>query len=178
MQPEIKAVCLLILSQVKTKKMDLNTIYRLITSKKNRISVSDSWFDLEEPVTYQALHDFIKTVNPYFDFKDTKKLERYRIYFLISKQLLSGCEKLQAEAKQVAYYKIKNVDDNRFLSVGELDEETPAKDKTTAFFFDMATVESKAYEFLKLYKFLKIEKQLQILCFNSQDQVIDSQDII
>lgn len=173
MQERLKALSMQILQTGKMKKIDAYTIFRLLTSKKSKYSVDTSQFNLERLVPYDQLKEFIVKVNPYFDFNSQDKLDYYRNYFVISHDIFDCCVKLLEESEKPSYYKIKDLDRNKFLSFSELDDSNSKDKSMPAKYESVSEVQEKTQIFLNLYKYLKIEKNLEIYVFNSQDQVLE-----
>ena len=177
MESEINVVCSSIINNKRIKKIDIYTVYRAITAKKNRVSVDEKWFDLEVAVKHEDVIDFIKNVNPFFDLTDQVKLERYRSYYIICKKLLENCTQLVKEKDTPAYFRIKDVITNKFLTFSNLNDSTHSDGRYIAQYESMNEANQIAGTYLKLFRFLELEKKIELVIFNSQHQEIGTQEI-
>lgn len=172
MNEKLKNLCMQILQSSKMKKVDPYSIFRTLTSKKSRYSIDIADFNLENLVPYDDLKDFIVKVNPYFDFGSQEKLEYYRNFYIISHEIFACCVKLIEESETPAYYKIKDLDKNKFLTFYELDDPKTADRVNHAKYNTIEETKERLTLYLNLYKYLKIDKEIEIQIFNSQDQVL------
>jgi hypothetical protein len=176
MDSEINAVCSLIINNKRIKKIDIYTVYRAITAKKNRVSIDESWFDLEQTVHHDDVIDFIKNVNPFFDMSDQVKLDRYRTYYMICKKLLDNCIKLIKEQDTPAYYRIKDLLSNTFLTFNNLNDSSHSDGRFIAQYEKIDDALEITAKYLRLFNFLELEKRIEIVTFNSQHKVIGAQE--
>ena len=174
MSDTLNSICINILNNKKLKKLDIYTVYRAITHKKNRISIPLEIFDLESLVSHEELFDFIKIINPYFDGNNQKKLDEYRAYYLISKKIVEECELLLKEQNRPSYYKIYDNFSKKYLTFSNLNIESASEPRYEAQFYNHEEADKILAKYMRLYNFLKIERDLQILTFNSQHKIIDS----
>jgi hypothetical protein len=80
------------------------------------------------------------------------------------------------ESKQVAFYRVRMADDKimRFLTFSEIRD--PDDDsKNLAEYETYDKVKSTVKLFLNLYEYLKIPKSIEILGYNSQGGIIESE---
>jgi hypothetical protein len=177
MDSEINAVCTSIINNKKIKKIDIYTVYRAITAKKNKINVQDNWFDLEKSVNHQDVVDFIKNVNPFFDMQDQVKLDRYRNYYIICKTILDNCVLLVKEQDTPAYYRIKDIITNTFLTYNHLNDSSRSDSRFIAQYDTIDEANQITNTYLRLFRFLQLEKKIEIVIFNSQHQIIGLQEV-
>jgi len=174
MQSNINSICVALLNNQKIKKIDIYTVYRAITQKKNRLNVPVELFDLDEFVTHAELFDFIKIINPFFDEKNQKKIDQYRTYYLICKKIVYECNVLLAEQNKPAYFKVYDCDSKKCLTYKELNCDSVSESRYEAQFSCQQETDKVIVNYMKLFNFLQIEKNLDILTFNSQHKIIDS----
>ena len=155
------------------KKVDAYSIFRILTSKKSRYMVNTSDYNLDQLVPYDNLKDFIVKVNPYFDFNSQDKLDYYRNFYIISHEIFNCCVKLIEECEKPSYYKIKDVDRNKFLTFYEVDDPNTNDRVNHAKYSSSEEAEERLRLYLNLYKYLQINKEIEIQIFNSQDQILN-----
>ena len=166
-----KHICMKILQNSKLKKLDLHSIFRLLSSKKNKISVNLDNFDLNILIKFDEVKEFILAVNPYFDFQSQTKLLYYRNNYIVCKEILDGCQKLMEESEKISYYCVRDLDKNRILKYGDLNDDVLEK-TNYAFYSDLDEVKQVVENYMLLFNFLQIEKNIEIQGINSQDVII------
>ena len=172
MNEKLKSLSMQILQTCKMKKVDPYSIFRILTAKKSRYSINTADFNLEHLVPYDDLKDFIIKVNPYFDFSCQEKLDYYRNFYIISHEIFNCCIKLIEESETPAYYKLRDLNKNKFLTFFELDDSHTTDRLSHAKYNTMDDARKHVAPYLNLYNYLKIDKEIEIQIFNSQDQVL------
>jgi hypothetical protein len=165
-----------ILRQSKLKKLDLHSIFRLLSSKKNKISVNLDNFDLNVLVEFEDVKNFILAVNPYFDFQSRTKIDYYRSYYIVCNEILQSCQKLMEEAEKISYYCVRDLEKNRILKYSDLNDDVLDPTKH-AIYSDLDEVKQVVENYMLLFNFLQIEKNIEIQGINSQDVVIERLEI-
>lgn len=172
----LHAICTSILQNPKLKKIDVYSVFRIITSKKNSLIIKEEYFDTDAHVRGEDLKDFISNVNPFFNYESDEKISYYKKYFNISQQIVDNCLKLVEESKQVAFYRVRIAEDKimRFLTFSEIRD--PDDDSKNLAEYETYDKVKKTVElFLNLYEYLKIPKSIEILGYNSQGGIIESE---
>ena len=168
----ILSICNSILANSKIKKLDLYTIFRLLTAKKNRIQIDFN----KVPVSQQVEADeasqvegFISQVNPFFR-NDPVKKSYYIQNYKLAKILLEKCELLETERQKISWFRIKEKDKRNWMKNDDFYDDD---DKEAAIFYTEEEAIEEIQKFQKIYKFLKIEKELQLYGFNKQNEILE-----
>lgn len=175
----LHSTCISLLQNPKLKKIDVYSIFRIITSKKSAGIIKEEYFDTDLHVKGDDLKDFISNVNPFFNYESDEKISYYKKYFNISKQIMEQCLKLVEESKQVAFYRIRLADDKfpeniKFMTFKEIrDEHEDSKSLAEYENYEKAKIVVNSY--LKLYKYLQIPRSVEILGYNTQGGIIESE---
>lgn len=175
----IDNLCTSILQNTKIKKLDVYSVFRLITSKKFKLIIKEEYFDVEKYITGEDIKDFINNVNPFFNYESDEKYNYYKKYFNISSQIVKNCIKLIEESKKVSFFRVKLVESDTmkktdYLKFTELRDENNDSQKL-AEYEDFEQVKTVVFKFLKMYTYLRIEKSVEILGFNNQHEIIQSE---
>lgn len=170
-----------ILHNCKFKKLDAYSIFRYLTgkqTKRNPISIDLSKIDL--PVLSEqdiaSLNDFIIQVNPFFNMNDSVKLDYYKKNYFVAQKVFVKCQKYLEERNIIAFYRIKQTKNSiaSFMTFYDLDDRSPTNSRSeVAQYAYKDQVLEQANKFLALYRFLKLDMSLEILGFNSNDEILE-----
>jgi|688.fasta_scaffold596202_2 hypothetical protein len=169
----INSVCTAILQNSKIKKIDIYSIFRTIANKKSKIVIYENDYDTEAVISGGDLKDFISNVNPFFSYEDTEKIEYYKKYYNISKQIYDRCIFLIENSKKISYYRIKDVKAGHFLTFSELHDDTVSSMRLLAQYEDPDIAYKVVNKYLKLYRFLQIPKTLEVIGYNNQNNILE-----
>ena len=177
----VHTICTSVLQNPKLKKIDVYSVFRLITSKKSSYIIKEEHFDTEAHVRGDDLKEFISNVNPFFNYESDEKINYYKKYFNISKQIVDYCLKLVEESKQVAFYRVRMADEKfpdnlRFMTFAEIRDEDD-ESKNLAEYENYQQAKHSVQSYLNLYKYLKISKCVEIIGYNTQGSIIESEII-
>lgn len=175
----IDTICTSILQNPKIKKLDVYSVFRLITSKKSKLVIKEEFFDVEKYITGEDIKDFINNVNPFFNYESDEKFSYYKKYFNISNQIVKNCMKLIEESKKVTFFRVKLLENDigkkgDYLTFTELRDENDDTRKL-AEYEDYEKAKKVVFKFLNLYTYLKIERSVEIVGFNNQNEIIQSE---
>jgi hypothetical protein len=168
----IVSICNSILSNSKVKKLDLYTIFRLLTGKKNRIPIDFNKVPVNpsvEPEEEIQVEGFISQVNPFFR-NDPVKKSYYVQNYKIAKLLLERCEELELERQKISWFRAKDKSKRNWLTN---DDFYGDNDKEPAIFYTKKEAIEEISKFQKLYKFLEINKEIELFCFNKQNEILE-----
>lgn len=175
----IDTICTAILQNPKIKKLDVYSVFRLITSKRSKVQIKEEFFDVERYITGEDIKDFINNVNPFFNYESDEKFCYYKKYYNISSQIVKNCVKLIEESKKIAFFRVR-LSQNEIEKKGEYLKFTELRDdnndtQNLAEYLEHNEVKDVVFKFLKMYTYLKINKSVEILGFNNQGEVIHSE---
>ena len=168
----ILSICNSILSNSKVKKLDLYTIFRLLTAKKNRITIDFNKVPVQQQVDVNEelqVESFISQVNPFFR-NDPVKKGFYVQNYKIAQLLLERCEVLEKEREKISWFRIKEKNKRNWMKNDDFYDDD---DKEPAVFYTKEDAIEEIKKFQKIYKFLNIEKELELYGFNKQNEILE-----
>jgi len=171
----IVTICNSILANSKVKKLDLYTIFRLLTGKKNRITIDFNKVPVSQQVDPEEVlqvEGFISQVNPFFR-NDPIKKSYYIQNYKIAKLLLERCEVLESERQKISWFRVKEKSKRNWMKNDDFFDDD---DKEPAIFYTKEEAIEEINKFQKIYKFLKIEKELELIGFNKQNEILEILD--
>lgn len=168
----IFSICNIILSQLNNKKLDLYSIFRLLTTNKKTKFIDLGKFDFDNSLNETQkleMQNLISQVNPFFK-NNASKLDFYIKNYKVATFLLEKCLELEAERQKIYWYKIKKQSSKNYMSADDFFDND---DRDVAIFYDRNEAGKNISKYLKLFKYLQIDCTIELIGFNKQGEILE-----
>ena len=164
-------------THIKTQSFDVYTVFRFITSKKNKLGDLPYYKIDQDKLNFalqnKELKDFVKRVNPFYNWKDEDKNHFYVLNFIVAGLLQQRINKIITTRNEPHSFIFYDPEKSVYMTHEDLD----IKDDTKEAYFDsLKEAISVAENYLTAYAFLGIHKSIELHTLNMDKQIIVKQE--